>query len=147
LNARVFLLREGFRSIERQLLKNEVLHSHTVETGAQEIASMMLAVSLALMQLPAWPEQRTEELEARLSQISSNSYRHPTGNGPCQSQPKSLRTTSTRAFGGSPGHDGWTLQRVAHPDQAQIHRLESCPCCHSAGLSAGTGSSVGSGVF
>ena len=35
-----------YRQLKRQLRKNEVLQSHTVETGAQEIAAMMVAASL-----------------------------------------------------------------------------------------------------
>lgn len=35
-----------WRELKRQLRKNEVLHSHTVETGAQEIAAVVLASAL-----------------------------------------------------------------------------------------------------
>jgi hypothetical protein len=35
-----------YRELKRQLRKNEVLHSHTLETGAQEIAALVLASAL-----------------------------------------------------------------------------------------------------
>ena len=35
-----------YRELKRQLRKNEVLQSHTVETGAQEIAALVLASAL-----------------------------------------------------------------------------------------------------
>jgi transposase len=91
---------------------------------------------LALEQRVAQLERRVQELEARLAQNSSNSHRPPSSDGPRKPKPKSLRTPSTRAPGGQPGHAGQTLQRVAHPDQVQIHRLEICPCCHADGLGA-----------
>lgn len=35
-----------YRQLKRQLRKNEVLHSHTMETGAQEIAAMMIVAAM-----------------------------------------------------------------------------------------------------
>lgn len=39
-----------YRQLKRQLRKNEVLQSHTMETGAQEIAAMMLVAALLAQQ-------------------------------------------------------------------------------------------------
>ena len=70
---------------------------------------------------------RVKELEDRLVKNSSNSSKPPSSDGYNQPAPKSLRKRHGRKSGGQPGHAGYTLKAVEHPDREEVHRVS---CCH-----------------
>jgi transposase len=72
---------------------------------------------------------RNQELEARLALNSRNSSKPPSSDGYNKPNPKSSRGTSTRPSGGQPGHQGRTLEQVAHPDQVIHHPVTVCTEC------------------
>jgi transposase len=70
------------------------------------------------------------DLQARLGKTSANSSKPPSSDG--YAKPKrttSLRQPGQKPRGGQPGHRGDTLERVATPDQTEVHPVEACAQC------------------
>ena len=81
------------------------------------------------------PELETQavalkEMQARLGKTSANSSKPPSSDG--YAKPKrttSLRQPGQKPLGGQPGHRGDTLERVAVPDQTELHPVVACGQC------------------
>ena len=68
-----------------------------------------------------------KEMQARLGKTSANSSKPPSSDG--YAKPKrttSLRQPGQKPLGGQPGHRGDTLERVAVPDQTELHPVVAC---------------------
>lgn len=89
--------------------------------GLQERVHQLMEQNLKL-------QKRIEDLEARLSQNSSNSSNPPSSDGYKKPPVKNLRTPSGQKSGGQEGHEGKTLSRVANPDRTVIYPLNFCLC-------------------
>jgi len=74
-------------------------------------------------------EARQQALEDRLAKNSSNSGKPPSSDGYNKPSPKSLRKRHKRKSGGQPGHLGYTLKAVEHPDREEVHRVSHCHHC------------------
>jgi transposase len=71
-----------------------------------------------------------KDLQARLGKTSANSSKPPSSDG--YAKPKrttSLRVPGRKPRGGQPGHRGDTLERVATPDQTEVHSVAACAQC------------------
>jgi len=71
-----------------------------------------------------------KEMQARLGKTSANSSKPPSSDG--YAKPKrttSLRQPGQKPLGGQPGHRGDTLERVAVPDQTELHPVVACGQC------------------
>lgn len=66
---------------------------------------------------------RVEELEAKLSQSSSNSNRPPSSDSPAQREARPGKPPTGRKPGGQPGHKGW--KRTLLPRE-KVNRTEDC---------------------
>jgi hypothetical protein len=74
-------------------------------------------------------EARLQALEDRLAKNSSNSGKPPSSDGLNKPSPKSLRKRHGRKSGGQPGHAGYTLKAVEHPDWEEVHCVNHCNHC------------------
>jgi transposase len=74
-------------------------------------------------------EARLQALEDRLAKNSSNSGKPPSSDGLNKPSPKSLRKRHGRKSGGQPGHAGYTLKAVEHPDWEEVHCVNHCHHC------------------
>jgi len=72
---------------------------------------------------------RMQALEDRLAKNSSNSSKPPSSDGLNKPSPKSLRKRHGRKSGGQPGHAGYTLKAVEHPDREEVHCVNHCHHC------------------
>jgi transposase len=72
---------------------------------------------------------RIQALEDRLAKDSHNSNQPPSSDGLNKPAPKNLRKRHGRHKGGQPGHVGYTLKAVAHPDRIEVHRVQQCHLC------------------
>ena len=71
-----------------------------------------------------------KDMQARLGKTSANSSQPPSSDG--YAKPKrttSLRQAGQKPRGGQPGHRGDTLERVATPDQTEVHPVIACGQC------------------
>jgi len=108
--------------IHRAFLEGEVA---VVELFAQvgeqvEVLAQQLETQAAML----------KEVQARLGKTSANSSKPPSSDG--YAKPKrtsSLRQPGQKPLGGQPGHRGDTLERVATPDQTEVHPVVACGQC------------------
>jgi transposase len=106
------------------------------EQGEEAMVELFMDVGRQLEELAGQLEKQAvtlKELQARLEKNSRNSSKPPSSDG--YSKPKrteSLRKPGQKPNGGQPGHEGWTLKRSEHPDQTEIHSVETCQQCGSS---------------
>lgn len=77
---------------------------------------------------------RVSELEARLSQDSSNTSKPPSSDPLWKRgtrKNKNTRKNSGMKPGGQKGHKGHKLKKFKHPDKIESHQLSHCPICGS----------------
>ena len=91
--------------------------------------SELLALCKAQAEEIAYLRGRVAELEARLSQNSSNSSKPPSSDIYTPKQTRSLRGVSGKKPGSQPGHTGGTLGFSAVPDAVEWHVAASCEGC------------------
>lgn len=75
-------------------------------------------------------EARIQALEDQLARNSVNSGKPPSSDG-LKKKPRRQREKGKRKSGGQKGHEGHTLERVAHPDYVVHHALAMCPHCQT----------------
>lgn len=111
-------------SRRRQLLQ-------LAQRGMSAIITLVLGLEAKVRTL----QREVQRLKDRLALTSYNSSKPPSTDGLAKPAPKSLRQKTGRKRGGQPGHPGKTLQPVAKPDHAVVHRLGGCPCGKCRGRS------------
>ncbi|UCE08227.1 MAG: transposase, partial [bacterium] len=94
-------------------------------TGQELVVELLLKFSVENEAL----KLRVQQLENQAAKDSHNSSKPPSTDGFKKKKTKSLRTSSSRRVGGQQGHNGQTLQKVAHPDHKIVHRVDgNCAC-------------------
>ena len=73
--------------------------------------------------------ERIAELEARLSQNSSNSSKPPSSDGYSKPAPKPQRKKSGKKPGGQPQHKGHGKSMADQATETKVLSPQSCPCC------------------
>lgn len=74
-------------------------------------------------------QARVAKLEGQLAKNSTNSSKPPSSDGLKKPKPKSRREQGKCKSGGQAGHEGETLDMVAHPDVVVIHPVVTCGHC------------------
>jgi transposase len=97
--------------------------------GEEAVVAIIQTMSQNLVLLT----ERVQNLEDRLAKNSRNSGKPPSSDNPFDKPaPKSQRKRHGRKSGGQPGHEGHTLQAVAHPDHEVLHRVHVCLHCQTS---------------
>jgi transposase len=76
--------------------------------------------------------EQVDALKDQLAKNSRNSGKPPSSDGYQKPSPKSLRKRHGKKSGGQPGHVGYTLQAVEHPNRVRVHRVNSCSHCQGS---------------
>jgi transposase len=74
-------------------------------------------------------EAENAELRRRLGMDSTNSHKPPSSDGYAKKSLKPGLPKEKHTKGGQTGHQGKTLERVAHADRLEIHLPGQCQCC------------------
>jgi transposase len=96
--------------------------------GENAVVSLFEQIAITMTQLA----ERVQALEDQLAKNSSNSSKPPSSNGYQKPTPKSLRKRHQKKSGGQPGHTGYTLKMVEHPEHIEVHTVNQCSHCHCA---------------
>ena len=96
--------------------------------GENTVVSLFEQIALTMTQLA----ERVQALEDQLAKNSSNSSKPPSSNGYQKPSPKSLRKRHGKKSGGQPGHTGYTLKMVEHPEHIEVYTVNQCSHCHCA---------------
>ena len=110
-------------------LPTEVEVRAAYREGEEAVVELFRRMNETIFQLIG----RIQTLEDQLAKNSSNSSKPPSSDGYHKPSPKSLRKRHQKKSGGQPGHSGYTLKAVEHPDHIEIHPVRQCLYCH-AGL-------------
>jgi transposase len=98
------------------------------QEGENAVVSLFEQIAVTMTQLV----ERVQALEDQLAKNSSNSSRPPSSDGYQKPSPKSLRKRHGKKSGGQPGHTGYTLKMVEHPEHIQVYTVNQCSHCHCA---------------
>jgi transposase len=100
-----------------------------LEAAGEVLSPAVRAAIEGLEAAVALLQERVRELEARLSQNSTNSSKPPSSDGPGVVREPKKPTGKTR--GGQPGHRGHhrQVQSAERVDEVVIHRAEACGHC------------------
>jgi len=103
-----------------------------VRNAYQQGEEAVVALFREMIQNMAILADRVQVLEDRLAKNSRNSGKPPSSDGLNKPAPKSLRKRHRKKkSGGQPGHKGYTLQAVEHPDKVVLHPVKECCHCHT----------------
>ena len=114
---------------------DEEIHT-AFETGEAAVIDLFHDVVEQMSELArqlAKQGEALQALQARLSKNSRNSSKPPSSDGYGKAKrPQSLRKSGDKPSGGQPGHEGHTLQAVAHPDHTKTHVTDICAHCQAS---------------
>lgn len=96
--------------------------------GENAVVLLFEQIAVTMTQLA----ERVQALEDQLAKNSSNSSKPPSSNGYQKPSPKSLRKRHGKKSGGQPGHTGYTLKMVEHPEHIEVYTVNQCGHCHCA---------------
>jgi len=96
--------------------------------GEEAVVELFRRMNETIIQLIG----RIQRLEDQVAKNSNNSSKPPSSDGYQKPSPKSLRKRHQKKSGGQPGHTGYTLKMVEHPEHIEVHTVNQCSHCHCA---------------
>lgn len=114
-----------------------------METLPNDIEALKATIKQLLEKIRCL-EAENAELRRRLGMDRTNSHKPPSSDGYAKKTIKPGIPTETHPKGGQKGHQGKTLERVAHADRLEIHLPGQCQCCGRPITAAETYEVIGS---
>ncbi|MHB1449076.1 MAG: IS66 family transposase [Bellilinea sp.] len=114
-----------------RILSEDEIHA-IYRQGEDAVVEQIQSLNQTVLHLA----ERVQTLEDRLAKNSRNSGKPPSSDGLNKPAPKSQRKRHGRKSGGQPGHAGYTLKAVAHPDHVEVHPVKHCRNCRATLASA-----------
>ena len=96
--------------------------------GEEAVVELFRRMNETIIQLIG----RIQKLEDQVAKNSNNSSKPPSSDGYQKPSPKSLRKRHQKKSGGQPGHTGYTLKMVEHPEHIEVYTVNQCSHCHCA---------------